>query len=63
MDFYISTNKRKGVPSMFRTLEEHVERFHGKRPGLIARMIRFKMLVFGSVLAIGTLLTIVMGLD
>jgi hypothetical protein len=54
---------RKGLQSMFRTLEEHAERFHGKRPGLIARMFRFKMLVFGSVLAIGTLLTIVMGLD
>lgn len=48
---------------MFRTLEEHTERFHGKGPGLIARMFRFKMLVFGSVLAIGTLLTIVMGFN
>lgn len=48
---------------MFRTLEEHAERFHGKGPGLIARIVRFKMLVFGSVLAIGTLLTIVMSLE
>lgn len=48
---------------MFRTLEEHAERFHGKRPGLIARLVRFKTLVSGSVLAIGTLLTIVMSLE
>jgi|GEM_PF-3355636 len=48
---------------MFRTLEEHVERFHGKRPGLLARIIRFKILVFGSVLMIGTLLTIILALE
>lgn len=57
-----SDKQKKGVQSMFRTLEEHAERFHGRRPGLIARMFRFKMLVFGSVLAIGTLLTIAMSL-
>jgi hypothetical protein len=48
---------------MFRILEEHAEGFHGKRTGLITRLVRFKMLVFGSVLAIGTLLTIVMSLE
>ena len=48
---------------MFRTLEEHAERFHGKGPGLLARVLRFKLLVFGSVLAIGTLLTIALALD
>jgi hypothetical protein len=48
---------------MFRTLEEHGERFHGKRPGLLARIVRLKVLMFGSVVAIGTLLTIVMALD
>ena len=47
---------------MFRTLEEHAERFHGKGPSLLTRVLRFKMLVFGSVFAIGTLLTIVMAL-
>ncbi len=48
---------------MFRTIEEHAERFHGKRPGLLARILRFKAMVVGSVLAIGTLLTIIMSLD
>jgi len=48
---------------MFRTLEEHAERFHGKAPGLLARILRFKLLVLGSVFAIGTLLTIAMALD
>lgn len=48
---------------MFRTLEEHAERFYGKRPGVISRMLRFKILVFGSGLAIGTLLTILMALE
>jgi len=48
---------------MFRTLEEHAERFHGKRPGLFARMVRFKALVIGSMLVIGVLLTAVMSLD
>jgi hypothetical protein len=47
---------------MFRTLEEHAERFYGKRPGPLARIVRFKMLVFGSALAIGTVLSIVMAL-
>jgi hypothetical protein len=48
---------------MFRTLEEHAERFHGNSPGLLARIVRFKLLVFSSVLAIGTLLTIALALD
>jgi hypothetical protein len=48
---------------MFRTLEEHAERFNGNRPGPLVRIVQFKMLVFGSVLAIGTLLSIVMALD
>jgi hypothetical protein len=48
---------------MFRTLEEHVERFHGKRPSLFARIVRFKVLVISSVLVIGTLLTVVMDLN
>jgi len=49
--------------SMFRTLEEHAERFHGKRPGLFARIVRFKALVISSMLVIGVLLTAVMSLD
>ena len=49
--------------SMFRTLEEHAERFHGKRPGLFARIVRFKALVISSMLVIGVLLTVVMSLD
>lgn len=59
------TNKmvKKGVERMFRSLEEHAERFHGKRLGLLSRVLRFKVLVFGSVLAIGSLLTIIMSLD
>jgi hypothetical protein len=48
---------------MFRTLEEHAERFHGKRPGLFARIVRFKVLVITSMLVIGILLTVVMDLD
>ena len=48
---------------MFRTLDEHAERFHGKRPGLLARIIRFKVLVISSMLVIGILLTAVMSLD
>ena len=48
---------------MFRSLEEHAGRFRGKRPGLLSRVLRFKVLVFGSVLAIGTLLTIITNLD
>jgi len=48
---------------MFRTLDEHAERFHGKRPGLLARIVRFKVLVISSVLVIGILLTVVMSLD
>ena len=58
----INPNIKKEV-MMFRTLEEHAERFYGKRPGPLARFVRFKMLIFGSALAIGTLLTIVMGLE
>lgn len=38
---------------MFRTLEEHAERFHGKRPSLFARIVRFKALVISSMLVIG----------
>ena len=49
--------------SMFRTLEEHAERFHGKRPSLFARIVRFKALVISSMLVIGVLLTVVMSLD
>ncbi len=49
--------------SMFRTLEEHAERFHGKRPGPFARIVRFKALVISSMLVIGVLLTVVMSLD
>lgn len=48
---------------MFRTLEEHAERFYGKGPGLLMRMVRFKGLVITSVLVIGILLTLVMSLD
>jgi hypothetical protein len=48
---------------MFRTLDAHAERFHGKRPGLFARMVRLKALVIGSMLVIGVLLTAVMSLD
>ena len=48
---------------MFRTLDEHAERFHGKRPGLLARIIRFKVLVISSMLVIGILLTAVMSLE
>ena len=48
---------------MFRTLEEHAERFHGKRLGLFARIVRFKVLVISSMLVIGGLLTVVMSLD
>lgn len=48
---------------MFRTLEEHAERFHGKRAGLLARIVRFKVLVLGSAMMIGALLTILMALD
>ena len=47
---------------MFRTLEEHAERFHGKTT-LLARIVRFKVLLIGSVLVIGTLLSLVMSLD
>jgi len=48
---------------MFRTLEEHAELFHGKRPGLFARIVRFKAFVISSMLVIGVLLTAVMSLD
>ncbi|HKS73609.1 MAG TPA: hypothetical protein VJQ82_10470 [Terriglobales bacterium] len=48
---------------MFRTLEEHAERFYGKRPGLLMRAVRFKGLVVTSMLVIGILLTVVMSLD
>ena len=48
---------------MFRNLEEYAERLGGKRRGLLSRVLRFKVLVFCSVLAIGTRLTIIMNLD
>jgi hypothetical protein len=48
---------------MFRTLEEHAERFYGKQHGLLMRMVRFKGLVITSVLVIGILLTLVMSLE
>ena len=48
---------------MFRTLEEHAERFYGKRPGLLMRMVRIKGLMITSALVIGMLLTVVMSLD
>ena len=48
---------------MFQTLEEHAERFHGKRLGLFAPIVRFKVLVISSMLVIGVLLTVVMSLD
>ena len=47
---------------MFRTLEEHAERFHGKT-SMLAKIVRFKVLVISSVLVIGTLLTVIIGLD
>jgi len=48
---------------MFKTLEEHAERFYGKRPGLLTRIVRFKVLVISSVLMIGTLLTIILAME
>jgi len=48
---------------MFRTLEEHAERFHGKSASLVVRLVRFKALVIGSVLVIGALLSVVMSLE
>lgn len=48
---------------MFRTPEEHAERFYNKRPGLLMRIVRFKGLVITSTLVIGMLLTVVMSLD
>lgn len=48
---------------MFRTLDEHAERFYGKRPSLLARIVRFKVLAISSMLVIGILLTAVMSLD
>lgn len=56
-------NNKERRTWMFRTLEEHAERFYGKRPGLLMRMVRFKGLVITSVLVIGMLLTVVMSLD
>jgi hypothetical protein len=47
---------------MFRTLEEHAERFHGKT-SLLARILRFKAYLIGSVLVIGALLSIIISLD
>ena len=47
---------------MFRTLEEHAERFQGKT-SMLAKILRFKVLVISSVLVIGTLLTVIIGLD
>jgi hypothetical protein len=48
---------------MFRTLEEHAERFHGNSASLVVRLVRFKALVIGSVLVIGALLSVVMSLE
>jgi hypothetical protein len=48
---------------MFRTLEEHAERFYGKQRGLLMRVVRFKGLVITSMLVIGILLTVVMSLE
>jgi hypothetical protein len=48
---------------MFRTLEEHAERFYGKRPEHLMRLVRFQGLVITSMLVIGILLTAVMSLD
>ena len=48
---------------MFRTLEEHAERFYGKQPSLMMRIVRLKGLVITSVLVIGMLLSVVMSLD
>ena len=63
----IKKRKRKKTEErrmgMFRTLEEHAERFYGKRPGLLMRAVRFKGLVVTSMLVIGILLTVVMSLD
>lgn len=42
---------------MFRTLEEHAERFH-RKTSLLAKIVRFNVLMISSVLVIGTLLTI-----
>jgi hypothetical protein len=47
---------------MFRTLEEHAERFHGKTSTL-TKIVRFNVLMISSVLVIGTLLTVLIGLD
>ena len=47
---------------MFRTLEEHAERFHGKSASLVVRLVRFKALVIGPVLVIGAVLSVAMGL-
>ena len=47
---------------MFRTLEEHAERFHGKT-SFLARLVRFKVVVIGSVFLIGTLLSLIMSLE
>ena len=43
--------------------EEHAERFYGKQPGLLVRIVRLKGLVITSVLVIGMLLSVVMSLD
>lgn len=48
---------------MFRTIEEHTERFHGTGPGVFAKIVRFKALVISSVLMVGILLTMIMSLD
>ena len=48
---------------MFRTLEEHAERFHGKSASLVVRLVRFKALMIGSVLVMGALLSVVMSLE
>jgi len=44
---------------MFKTLEEHGERFQKKRPGVLIRFHLFQALVFGSVLILATVLSLV----
>lgn len=49
--------------SMFRTPGEQAERFCGKQPGLLMRIVRLKGPVITSVLVIAILLTVVLSLD
>lgn len=56
-------NNKERRTWMFRTPEEHAERFYNKRPGLLMRIVRFRGLVITSTIVIGMLLTVVMSLD